>query len=136
MKTDLSNKFVDSLIKKTLAGEIKWNLLPDQLKIGGEAITDLLGTCEFHKVYFFESYFCTLSPGHVFLVSELNESGRDSKYDTEGYNLYLQVADGDPLVSVMFDTSDLYRLQNAIVAKLDIPQKTIEFMREFIGENK
>lgn len=132
MNTNIASEFANSLIKKTLSDEIKWFPLTDELKIGGEPITDLLGMDEFHSIYFWESHYCNLNSGHVFLVSELNESGRDSKFDTEGFNLYLQTSDDESLVSVMFDTAELYRLKNAIDSKSDLPQATVEFMKNFM----
>lgn len=136
MNANIVNEFANSLIKKTLSDEIKWQPLTDGTNIGGESITDLLGTCEFHTVSFYESHFCNLHPGHVFLVSEVNESGRDSRFDTEGFNLYIQTADGQPLVSILFDTSELYRLKNAIDSKADLPQDAVAFMKSFLDGNR
>lgn len=135
MSTNISNEFANTLIKKTLSEEINWKPITDGLKINGEPITDLLGTCEFHTVYFWESYFCDLHPGRAFLVSELNESGRDGRFDTEGFNLYIQTADGKPLVSILFDTAELYRLKNAIDSKADLPQDAVSFMKSFLDKN-
>jgi len=134
MNTNIANEFANSLIKKTLSDEITWLPLTDGVNIGGELITDLLGTCEFHTVSFFESYYCDLHPGHAFLVSEINESGRDSRFDTEGFNLYIQTSDGSPLVSILFDTAELYRLKNAIDSKADLPQDAVAFMKSFLEE--
>lgn len=134
MNANIANDFANSLIRKTLSDEIKWKPLTQEANIGGEPITDLLGTCEFHTVQFFESYFCSLHPGHVFLVSEINESGRDSRFDTEGFNLYIQIADGNPLVSILFDTAELYRLKNAIESKSDLPQDAVTFMKSFLDK--
>lgn len=134
MSTNMANEFANSLIRKTLSDKIKWQPLTDGVNIGGEPITDLLGACEFHTVHFFESYFCSLHPGHVFLVSEINESGRDSRFDTEGFNLYIQTADGNPLVSILFDTAELYRLKNAIDSKADLPQDAVAFIKSFLDE--
>ena len=132
MNANIAIEFANSLIKKTLSDEIKWQPLTDGVSIGGVPITDLLGTCEFHTVSFFESYFCALHPGHVFLVSEINESGRDSRFDTEGFNLYIQTANGTPLVSILFDSAELYRLKNAIDSKVDVPQDAVAFMKSFL----
>lgn len=132
MNGSLVSQFAESLIKKTLSSEIVWRPLTEDMSFGGEKISDLLGTCEFHTVHYFESYFCALSDGFVFLISEINESGRDSRFDTEGFNLYVQTSATDPLVSVMFDTAELYRLSNAIVSKTEVPQKVAEFMKLFI----
>ncbi len=132
MSTNIASEFANSLIKKTLSDEIKWKPLTEGLKIDGESIAILLGTCEFHTVDYFQSHFCDLHPGYAFLVSELNESGLDSRLDTEGYNLYLQTSPGEELVSILFDTAELYRLKNAIVSKTDLPQAAVEFMKDFL----
>lgn len=134
MNTNIATDFANSLIRKTLSDKIKWQPLTDKVSIGGEPITDLLGTCEFHTVSFFESHFCDLHPGHVFLVNEINESGRDSRFDTEGFNLYIQTAGGNPLVSILFDTAELYRLKNAIDSKANLPQDAVAFMKSFLDE--
>lgn len=134
MNTNIATDFANSLIRKTLSDKIKWQPLTDKVSIGGEPITDLLGTCEFHTVSFFESHFCDLHPGHVFLVSEINESGRNSRFDTEGFNLYIQTAAGNPLVSILFDSAELYRLKNAIDSKADLPQDAVAFMKSFLDE--
>ena len=134
MNANIATEFANSLIRKTLSDEIKWQPLTDVMNVGGEPITDLLGICEFHTVSFFESHFCALHPGHVFLVSEINESGRDSRFDTEGFNLYIQTADGNPLVSILFDTAELYRLKNAIDSKADLPQDAVAFMKSFLND--
>lgn len=134
MNANIANEFANSLIRKTLSGAIKWQPLTDGTNIGGEPITILLGICEFHTVNFYESYFCNLHSGHVFFISEINESGRDSRFNTEGFNLYVQTADGNPLVSILFDTVELYRLKNAIDSRSDLPQDTIAFMKSFLEE--
>ena len=134
MHTDIASDFANSLIRKTLSNEIKWQPLTDSINIAGEPITDLLGTCEFHTVHFWESHYCALHPGYAFLVSEINESGRDGRFDTEGFNLYIQIGDGRPLVSILFDTAELYRLKNAIDSKADIPQDAVNFMKSFLDK--
>lgn len=133
MNTNIANEFANSLIKRTLSDEIKWHSLSAGVNIGGEPITDLLGIDEFHTISFFESHFCDLHPGYAFLVSEKNESGRDNKFDVEGFNLYIQISDGSPLVSVLFDTAELYRLKNAIDSKVDLPQDAVAFMKSFLS---
>lgn len=132
MTINIASEFTDALIKKTLSDEIKWHQLTTESKIGGEQITDLLSIDEFHRVAFFESYFCDLNPGRAFLISETNESGRDNRYDTEGLNLYIQPSEKKPLTSILFDTVELYRLNNAIASKADLPQDVVNFMKSFL----
>lgn len=135
MNSNIANEFANSLIRKTLSGEIKWQPLTDGVNIGGESIANLLGICEFHTVSYFESHFCELDSGHVFLVSEFNESGRNSKFNTEGFNLYIQTADRKQLVSILFDAAELYRLKNAIDSRADLPQDVVAFMKSFLEED-
>lgn len=70
------------------------------------------------------------------LVSELNESGRDSRFDSEGFNLYVQTSPNEPPVSVMFDAIELYCLSNAIGSKATLPQQVVEFMESIIDSHK
>ena len=106
MTANLPTEFVNKLIKDTLAEKINWKPLADSLSIGEDPITDLLSIDEFHTVRFWESYYCKLKSGYVFLVSEINESGRDGSI-TEGYSLYLQTLTERFLVPIMFDTVEV-----------------------------
>lgn len=132
MSENLVSKFAECLIRKTLASEVKWCSLEENLILNGERITDLLNVCEFHTIHYFESYFCALLDGFVFLVNELNESARDSRFDSEGLNLYVQISSGELPVSVMFDSIELYRLKNAIESHAELPQQVAEFMEAII----
>lgn len=134
MNEKLSFKFVESLIKKTISSEILWQPLSEDMLINGERAAIVLGQCEFHMINFIDSYVCSLQGGYVFLVDERNESGRDSRFDTEGYNLYVQTPADEFPTSVMFDEAELYRLSNAIRAKSPLPQSAVKFMKLFIEE--
>ena len=131
MTANLPTEFVNKLIKDTLAEKINWKPLADSMSIGEDPITDLLSIDEFHTVHFWESYYCKLKSGYVFLVSEINESGRDGSI-TEGYSLYLQTLTERFLVPIMFDTVEVYRLKNAIETKVDISPEVVEFMKSFL----
>lgn len=133
MNTNLPTEFVNKLIKDTISDKLTWEALTDSMYIEGELVTNLLSVCEFHTVHFWESYHCKLKNGYVFLVSETNESGRDGSI-TEGYNLYLQISVERPLVSVMIDTVELYRLKNAIETKIGIAPDVVEFMQSFLDD--
>lgn len=131
MITNLPTEFVNKLIKDTLSDKLKWEYLTENMDFDGEHITNLLSVCEFHTVHFWESYYCNLGNGYVFLVGETNESGRDGTI-TEGYNLYLQISLERPLVSLMIDTVEVYRLKNAVESKIDIAPDIVEFMQSFL----
>lgn len=134
MAANLPTEFVNKLIKDTLAEKINWKPLADSMSIGEDPITDLLSIDEFHTVHFWESYYCKLKSGYVFLVSEINESGRDGSI-TEGYSLYLQTLTERFLVPIMFDTVEVYRLKNAIETKVDISPEVVEFMKSFLEDS-
>lgn len=134
MTANLPTEFVNKLIKDTLAEKINWKPLADSMSIGEDPITDLLSIDEFHTVHFWESYYCKLKSGYVFLVSEINESGRDGSI-TEGYSLYLQTLTERFLVPIMFDTVEVYRLKNAIETKVDISPEVVEFMKSFLEDS-
>ena len=134
MTANLPTEFVNKLIKDTLAEKINWKPLADSMSIGDDPITDLLSIDEFHTVHFWESYYCKLKSGYVFLVSEINESGRDGSI-TEGYSLYLQTLTERFLVPIMFDTVEVYRLKNAIETKVDISPEVVEFMKSFLEDS-
>lgn len=133
MIANLPTEFVNKLIKDTLAEKVNWKPLADSISIGEDPITDLLSIDEFHTVHFWESYYCKLKRGYVFLVSEVNESGRDGSI-TEGYSLYLQTLTERFLVPIMFDTVEVYRLKNAIETKIDISPEVVEFMKSFLED--
>lgn len=128
MNSSLVTNFVNNLIQKTLTGEIKWYPLSEKMQIDDSLISDYLNQDEFHIIRYFESYYCRIRLGYVFLVSERNENGRDSEY-SEGYNLYLQPSPRQPFSSVMFDTTELYRLKNAIELKIDPTEDVVTFMK-------
>lgn len=134
MTANLPTEFVNKLIKDTLAEKINWKPLADSMSIGEDPITDLLSIDEFHTVHFWESYYCKLKSGYVFLVSEINESGRDGSI-AEGYSLYLQTLTERFLVPIMFDTVEVYRLKNAIETKVDISPEVVEFMKSFLEDS-
>lgn len=67
MSEKIAPKFAECLIRKTLASEIKWYPLEENLILNGEKISDLLDVCEFHTIHYFESYFCALLDGFVFV---------------------------------------------------------------------
>lgn len=131
MDTNLISNFVNNLIQKTLSGEIKWRQIPEDMTVDDTTISDYLGQDEFHIIHYYESYFCAVNLGLIFLVSERNESGRDAEY-SEGYNLYLQPLPKQSLSSVMFDTTELYRLKNAIELKLDLTEDVVTFMKSIM----
>lgn len=131
MDSNFVVEFVNNLIKKTLSGDIKWRSLETVSAIDDTPISDCLSQDEFHTIYYYESYFCAVKQGLVFLVSEKNESGRDGSV-SEGYNLYLQPRRGQPLSSVAFDISELYRLKNAIELKIDLTEDVVDFMKSFL----
>ena len=43
MNANIATEFANSLIRKTLSDEIKWQPLTDVMNVGGEPITDLFG---------------------------------------------------------------------------------------------
>ena len=113
MDVNFISDFVNSLIGKTLSGEVKWRQLSESMQIDDTVISDYLKL------------------GLIFLVSERNESGRDGEI-SEGYNLYLQPLPKQPLSSVMFDTTELYRLKNAIELKIDLTEDVVTFMKSIM----
>lgn len=131
MDSSLVTDFVNNLIEKTLAGQIKWYPLFENMKIDDSLISDYLDQDEFHIIHYFESYYCRIRLGFAFLVSERNENGLNSEY-SEGYNLYLQPSSGQPFSSVMFDTTELYRLKNAIELKIDPTEDVVTFMKSIM----
>ena len=131
MNSSLVTNFVNSLIQKTLTGEIKWSPLSEKMQIADSLISDYLDQDEFHIIHYFESYYCRIRLGYAFLVSERNENGLNSEY-SEGYNLYLQPSPRQPFSSVMFDTTELYRLKNAIELKIDPSEDVVTFMKSIL----
>lgn len=131
MNSSLVTNFVNSLIQKTLTGEIKWSPLSEKMQIDDSLISDYLDQDEFHIIHYFESYYCRIRLGYAFLVSERNENGLNSEY-SEGYNLYLQPSPRQPFSSVMFDTTELYRLKNAIELKIDPSEDVVTFMKSIL----
>lgn len=131
MDVNFISDFVNSLIGKTLSGEVKWRQLSESMQIDDTVISDYLGQDEFHIIHYYESYYCAIKLGLIFLVSERNESGRDGEI-SEGYNLYLQPLPKQPLSSVMFDTTELYRLKNAIELKIDLTEDVVTFMKSIM----
>ncbi len=134
MDSNVASEFANVLIAKTLAQEIRWHSLINVSNLDGNRISDVLCLDEFHSISLCDSYFCNLNPGYVFLVDEVNESGKDSRLNTEGFNLYLQISSEKPAISILFDTSELYRLKNAIDSKTSLPMETVEFMVHFLKE--
>lgn len=130
MTSNLVTDFVNDLIKKTLSEDIEWQSLNNVVAINGTPIDLYFSLDEFHTVNFFESYYCA-TKGMIFLISERTESGRDGKV-SEGYNLYIRLDPMKPLSSVVFDTSELYRLKNAIELKSDLTKDVVDFMKSFM----
>lgn len=131
MNSNFVADFVNNLIKKTLSGDIKWSSLEYAVMIDNIPVDNFFSLDEFHTICYYESYFCMLNQGKIFLISERNESGRDGEV-SEGYNLYIQPGLRQPISSVMFDTSELYRLKNAIELKSDLTEDVVDFMKSFM----
>lgn len=131
MDANFISDFVNHLIEKTLAGELKWHTLSENTQIDDTVASDYLSQDEFHMIHYHESYYCSAKLGLIFLVSERNESGRDGEI-SEGYNLYLQPLPKQPPSSVMFDTTELYRLKNAIELKIDLTEDVVDFMKSIM----
>lgn len=133
MEPNLIDNFMKALIEKTLNKELIWNSFTDDTYFDGERASDLLGQDEFHQIYYFESYVLQKDDGRIFLVSEFNESGRDWKYNTEGFAIYIQPKPSQPLERILFDTPDVYRLKNAIELniKTDVSPEVNDFLHRF-----
>lgn len=131
MNSNFIADFVNNLIKKTLSGEMIWRPLREFVKISCIPLGDLFSQDEFHTVHTYESYYCRAGQGIIFLVSERDESGRDGEI-SEGYNLYIKPSSEQPISSVVFDTSELYRLKNAIELKSDLTEDVVDFIKSFM----
>lgn len=131
MNSNFVANFVNDLIKKTLSGQIIWGRLVQFTGAHHISISNLFPQDEFHTIRVFESYYCRAGQGIIFLVSERDESGRDGEI-SEGYNLYIKPSSEQPISSVVFDTSELYRLKNAIELKSDLTEDVVDFMKSFM----
>ena len=131
MNSNFVADFVNNLIKKTLSGDVIWNPLAQFSKIYRISLSDLFSQDEFHTICTYESYYCRAGRGTIFLVSERDESGRDGEI-SEGYNLYIQPNSEQSISSVVFDTSELYRLKNAIELKSDLTEDVVDFMKSIM----
>ncbi len=133
MASELIHEFVKSLIDRTLKKTLIWEQFSPDTLFDGIPASDLLSQCEFHQIYYSESYVLQQDDGRVFLVSELNESGRDERFNTEGFALYVQPAHGQPLERVLFDDPEIYQLINAIsLSEERLTQQTTDFLRRFL----
>lgn len=131
MNSNFVANFVNNLIKKTLSGDVIWNPLAQFSKLYRISLSDLFSQDEFHTIRTYESYYCRAGQGTIFLVSERDESGRDGEI-SEGYNLYIKPNSEQPISSVVFDTSELYRLKNAIELKSDLTEDVVDFMKSIM----
>lgn len=131
---DVTAEFIELLIKQTTAGELEWLPLAEDTQIDGAPASDLLGQSEFHQIYYFESYYLPLQSGTVLLVSEFNESGRDSRFNTEGYHLYVKADVNAPVSSVLFDGPSLYRLHGAILGQAGPDAGATAFMERVLQQ--
>lgn len=133
MDSNTVTTFINKLISQTIDRKIKWLPFESETVLDGYPMNSWLDANEFHTIFYYDSYYCEIENGRVFLVNELNESGRSSKDDVEGYNLYLQPKKEAQLVSVAFDTPEIYRLKNAIFSSQErnLSRDIIDFMDNF-----
>lgn len=132
MGSNLVDNFMNTLIEKTLKKEFIWESFSSDTTFDGELASDMLDQNEFHQVYYLESYVLQQNNGRVFLVSEVNESGRDEKFNTEGFAIYIQPGPSAPLERILFDTPAVYRLINAISLNQDISPAVSDYLRRFL----
>ena len=127
--------FTEKLTKNTVSGQIKWNKITS---IGENRIrknTNLyyaVFTNEFHQVRFENSYYTTFDDGYIYLIDETFYSGKDSSID-EGLTLYVQPNIQSGLTSVVSNTTELYRLSNAIAQNTQTPKPAIDFIQNFLN---
>lgn len=134
MKQTLINSFMNTLITETLNGHRTWDPIypqTDNLSEKNEPLYFLLFENEYHKVFYEDSYSLPFQEGFFYFVHEWTESGRDGT-TFDGYNLYVQPNLESKITLLLHDSSELYRLKNAILEKDRLPEDVEHFISNFL----
>ena len=138
MDEDKITKFIKQLSKDTLAKKISWRRLTNYENIrpdSNELISSMLFQNEYHHINFFSSYYSIVSNGTIYIVYEVNESGRDGTI-TNGYNIYLHDEDKNKLISLPCPMSTIYQLTNSIQLFLENEESdAASFIDDYFSQN-
>ena len=131
-------KFIKQLSKDTLAGKLYWKRLTDYEKIASESnkpIFNMLFQSEFRRVDFSTSYYCSISNGTIFILDEINDSGRDGVL-TADYRLYLYDEFQNKVFQLQCTAGTVYQLINSIHSYLANEEAGAEsFIDNYLSQN-
>ncbi len=116
MDEDKITRFIKQLSKDTLSKKISWRRLTDYGNMqpdSNELISAMLFENEFHHINFFVSYYSIVANGTIYILYEINESGRDGTI-TDGYNIYLHDENKNKVIPLSCPISTIYQLTNSI----------------------
>lgn len=128
MEKSKIDAFINKLSKETIDDKIYWNCLTSLQNISEEsnpAIFYLLFECEFHHINHKNSYYAIINSGEVYILNEINESGRDGTV-TSGYQMYVHQEKSSNTHVIPCTQGDIYRLLNAITASLSKKENELE----------
>lgn len=130
----LAQKLINRLVGETLDGSRVWDpVYPpnDELEQTNKNMFFLLIQDEWRRIDFDRSFQLHFQEGFFFLLYETCDSGRDSTKFC-GYRLYAQPTTESPITLLVSDTTDLYRLKNAIEEKEILPPAVNDFISEYL----
>ena len=131
-------QFIKQLSKDTLSGKLSWRRLTDYNNLdysSNKSISGMLFQNEFHHIDFFASYYCPAGKGTVFVLNEINESGRDGTI-TSGYKIYLHDDTNDRISNLPCYAGTEYQLVNSIHSQLTKDEAAIEsFIDNYLSQS-
>lgn len=131
MNAELISNFIERLIHETISGARTWYSLYPVSEDKNRSLYYALFETEWHHVRPDRSFMLPFEQGNIYLISETFESGRDGTV-FDGLNLYVQPSTADELTLIMHDGVALYRLSNAILDTLNLPDVTVSFIQDFL----
>lgn len=132
MDPNLIDDFIECLIRETISGTRSWYSLYPVSEDKNLALYYALFEHEWHHVRYDRSFSLPFEEGGIYLISEISESGRDGT-TFDGLNLYVQPSTADELTLIMRDGVALYRLSNAIIDSMKIPDSAVSFIQDFLN---
>lgn len=138
MNNDKIKQFMSNLSKGTLSGNIHWKRVTDFGDLKPESnkpIFNLLFQSEFRHLDLDASYYAIVSNGEIYLLNEVNESGRDGTI-TSGYRMYLHSEGSTNILHLQCNSGSIYQLINSIHVYLADQEKDLEsFIDDFLSQN-
>ena len=134
MNQSLAQDLIDRLVSETLDGSRVWEPMYPPTEVLEKTNSNMfcfLIQDEWRKIDFDHSFRLHFQEGFFFLLYEDCDSGRDSTKFC-GYRLYAQPTPESPITLLVSDTTDLYRLKNAIEEKEILPPAVNDFIKEYL----